>query len=58
MEQLENLGFAISDVIKRQVISKCIPATRDSKTGKFSSVKSSDKMAYPTEQIIIAEKRS
>ena len=58
MEQLENLGFAISDVIKRQVISKCIPATRDSKTGKFSSVKASDKMAYPTEQIIIAEKRS
>ena len=55
MEQLKNLGFTVSDVIKRQVISKCIPATRDSKTGKFSSVKASDKMAYPTEQIIVAE---
>ena len=57
-EQLKNLGFTISDVIRRQVISKCIPATRDSKTGKFSSVKASDKMAYPTEQIIVAKKRS
>ena len=57
IEQMETLGFKIKDVICRRVMSKCIPSTRDSETGKFTSVKNSDKMAYPVEYIIIAEKK-
>ena len=57
IEQLETLGFVVKDVVRRRVISKCIPATRDAKTGKFASVKKSDKVVYPTEQIIVAQKR-
>ena len=56
IEQLQNLQFKILDVVARRVISKCIPSTRDTKTGKFSSVKKSDKVAYPVEYIITAER--
>ena len=57
IDQMENLGFTIRDVFCRQVSSKCIPSTRDNKTGKFTSVKKSDKIAYPTEYIIVAQKQ-
>ena len=55
-EQMSNLGFEILDVVARRIISKCIPATRDAKTGKFSSVKASDKLAYPVEYIVVARR--
>ena len=58
MEQLEHLGFSIENVISRKITSKLIPSTRDIKTGKFASVKSSDKISYPVEFIIIARNTS
>lgn len=56
IEQLQTFGFTVADVFARRVISKCIPSTRDAKTGKFSSVKNSDKTAYPVEYIVVAER--
>ncbi len=57
IEQMQNLGFKIADVFCREIISKCIPSTRNAKTGKFTSVKNSDKFAYPIEYIIIGQKQ-
>lgn len=56
-EQLHNLGFKITDIVKREVPSKNLPSIRDKKTGKFA--KESDKnktYAYPIEYILIMEK--
>jgi len=54
-----NIGFNIYDVIKRRIPGggKILPSTRDPVTGKFTSLKSSDKVeAYSTEYILILEK--
>lgn len=56
-EQLENIGFKTHNVIHREIPSKMLPSTRDTKTGQF--VKATDKnlkLAYPTEYILIMEK--
>ncbi|MFH1823995.1 MAG: DNA methyltransferase [Candidatus Firestonebacteria bacterium] len=56
-EQLQNLGFTIYDIIKREIPSKNLPSTRDKKTGRFASIGSKNKIyAYPTEYIVIMEK--
>jgi DNA modification methylase len=56
-EQLQNLGFKISDVIKREIPSKNLPSVRDEKTGKFAKITDNNKIsAYPTEFILIMEK--
>jgi len=56
-EQLQNLGFEIDDIIKREIPSKSLPSTRDGATGRFA--KATDKVkifAYPTEYIVIVRK--
>ena len=57
VEQLQNLGFRVDKIIKREIPSKNLPSTRDKKTGRF--VKATDKkkvLAYPTEYILIMQK--
>lgn len=54
-----NIGFNIYDVIKRRIPGggKILPSTRDPVTGRFTSLKSSNKVeAYSTEYILILEK--
>ncbi len=57
VEQLQNLGFKITDIIKREIPSKNLPSVRDGKTGKFASITDKNKVsAYPTEYILVMEK--
>lgn len=57
VEQLQNLGFKIDDIIKREIPSKNLPSTRDKKTGRFAKVTDKKKvLAYPTEYILIMQK--
>ncbi len=57
VEQLQNLGFKMVDIIKREIPSKNLPSVRDEKTGKFARITSKNKvLAYPTEYILIMEK--
>ncbi len=56
-EQFENIGFKTHKIIHREIPSKMLPSTRDTKTGQF--VKANDKnlkLVYPTEYILIMEK--
>ncbi len=56
-EQLQNLGFKIADIIKREIPSKNLPSVRDEKTGKFAKTSDKNKTyAYPTEYILVMEK--
>jgi len=56
-EQLQNLGFKIVEIIKREIPSKNLPSVRDEKTGKFAKIDDKNKvLAYPTEYVLIAEK--
>jgi len=57
VEQLQNLGLKIADIIKREIPSKNLPSVRDGKTGKFARISDKNKVsAYPTEYILIMEK--
>jgi DNA modification methylase len=57
VEQLQNLGLKVVDVIKREIPSKNLPSIRDKKTGKFASITDKNKVsAYPTEYILVMEK--
>ncbi|STQ86888.1 DNA methyltransferase [Helicobacter muridarum] len=56
-EQMQNLGFKIHNIIHREIPSKMLPSTRDSSTGRFSKRQDTDKLAYPTEYILIMEKQ-
>ena len=57
VEQLQNLGLEVSDIIKREIPSKNLPSVRDKKTGKFASITDKNKIyAYPTEYILVMEK--
>jgi len=57
VEQLQNLGFKVDDIIKREIPSKNLPSTRDKKTGRFAKVTDKEKVfAYPTEYILIMQK--
>ena len=56
-EQMQNLGFKIDDIIKREIPSKNLPSTRDKKTGRFAKLTDKNKMQiYPTEYILIMKK--
>ena len=57
IETMEAIGFKKHDIILRPIPSKILPLTRDEKTGKFTGTKSADRLAYPTEHIIIMERR-
>jgi len=57
VEQLQNLGLKIADIIKREIPSKNLPSVRDGKTGKFTKISDKNKIyAYPTEYILVMEK--
>ncbi|NWG37840.1 DNA methyltransferase [Nitrososphaera sp.] len=56
IEGMEHIGFKKHQIIKRPIPSKILPLTRDEKTGKFARTAAADRMAYPTEYIIIMEK--
>ena len=57
VEQLQNLGFGVDDIIKREIPSKNLPSTRDPKTGRFVSAANENKTyAYPTEYILVMKK--
>ena len=56
-EQLQNLGFRIDNIIKREIPSKNLPSTRDKKTGRFAKVTDENRVyAYPTEYILVMQK--
>lgn len=57
VEQLQNLGLKVINIIKREIPSKNLPSVRDKKTGKFASINDKNKVSvYPTEYILIMEK--
>jgi len=57
VEQLQNLGLKVADIIKREIPSKNLPSIRDKKTGKFASITDKNKTsAYPTEYILVMQK--
>ncbi|MCS7078275.1 MAG: site-specific DNA-methyltransferase [Bacteroidia bacterium] len=57
IEQMQNLGFSIFDIVKREIPSKMLPSTRDSKTGQFAKSNQENViLAYPTEYILIFKK--
>ncbi|MDM8567397.1 DNA methyltransferase [Candidatus Halobeggiatoa sp. HSG11] len=57
-EQFENIGFKTHDIIHREIPSKMLPSTRDSKNGKFTKTTNDKKsLVYPTEYILIMEKK-
>lgn len=56
IQTMERIGFKKYHVIKRPIPSKILPLTRDEKTGKFARTAQADRLAYPTEFIIIMEK--
>jgi DNA modification methylase len=56
IQTMEKIGFKTYNVIKRPIPSKILPLTRDEKTGKFAKTADSDRLAYPTEYIVIMEK--
>jgi DNA modification methylase len=58
LQTMEKIGFKVHDVIKRPIPSKILPLTRDEKTGRFVTTTKADRLAYPTESILIMEKTS
>jgi hypothetical protein len=56
IQTMEKIGFKTYNVIKRPIPSKILPLTRDEKTGKFARTANADRLAYPTEYIVIMEK--
>lgn len=55
-EQFENIGFKTHKIILREIPSKMLPSTREAGTGRFAKTTNTDKLAYPTEYILIMEK--
>ena len=56
-EQFENIEFKTFNIIHREIPSKMLPSTRDSKTGQFTKINDKNKkLIYPTEYILIMEK--
>ena len=56
-QQFENIGFKTYAVIHREIPSKMLPSTRDTKTGQFVKLTGKNlKLAYPTEYILTMEK--
>ena len=55
-DMMEQVGFKVHRIIKRPIPSKILPFTRDEKTGRFATTLKADRLAYPTEQILVMEK--
>ena len=56
LEQMKAIGFVKHKIIHREIPSKMLPSTRDSKTGRFTKVNNADSIVYPTEYILVMEK--
>jgi DNA modification methylase len=56
VQTMEKIGFKTYNIIKRPIPSKILPLTRDEKTGKFARTADANRLAYPTEYIVIMEK--
>lgn len=56
VQTMEKLGFQKYQIIKRPIPGKILPLTRNEKTGRFARIAEADRLAYPTEYIIIMEK--
>lgn len=57
LEQLLNIGFTKSNLVKREVPNKMITPWRDIKTGKFTSKSNrSKKRAYEYEYVVLVQK--
>jgi DNA modification methylase len=56
VENLQQSGFVIDRIIKREIPSKILPQARDDKTGRFASAKKFNRIAYPIEYIVIGLK--
>lgn len=57
VEQMQDAGFIIEKIIKRELSNKMITPWRDGKNGKFTSITNSDKRrVYEHEFILIARK--
>jgi DNA modification methylase len=55
-ETMEKIGFKICNIIKRPILSRTLPLTRDEKTGRFVARIKSDRLSYPFEYILIMTK--
>lgn len=57
VEQMQNIGYRVHALIKREIPSKILPQTRDPHSGKFTSSANAKKvLAYPVEYIVVMEK--
>lgn len=56
VEQMQNIGFGVHEIIHREIPSKMLPSTRDAATGRFAKTADTDKLVYPTEYILVMEK--
>ena len=56
IQTMEKIGFRTRNIIERPIPSKILPLTRDEKTGRFANTIGADRLAYPTEYILIVEK--
>jgi DNA modification methylase len=57
IEQMQNSGFGIHTISKREIPSKILPQTRDPESGRFTSSTNSKKvLAYPVEYILVMER--
>jgi DNA modification methylase len=57
VEQMQNIGYRVHTIIKREIPSKILPQTRDPHSGKFTSSANAKKvLAYPVEYILVMEK--
>ena len=56
VESLQQSGFVIDRIIKREIPSKILPQARDDKTGRFASTNKANRDAYPIEYIVIGLK--
>lgn len=55
-ELMINAGMKLERIIKREIPSKILPQTRDTKTGRFAKTNEADNFAYPYEYIVIGKK--
>jgi len=55
-ESIQKTGFEMDGVIKRRILSKILPQTRNIKTGRFTPTSKTSSVAYPIESIVIGRK--
>jgi DNA modification methylase len=56
IESMHEIGFKTNKVIKRAIPNKILPLTRDEMTGRFCTTLRANRLAYPSEYILIMQK--